>query len=139
MADLERFVLAQEYNYEQALSEIRHGKKTSCWMWYIFPQIRGLGQSYMAKKFEIEDIKEAKEYLKHPVLGKRLIEMCNAVLQIQSDNPGEVFGFPDNMKLCSSMTLFEQADPANSVFGQVLDKFFKGKRDEKTLELLNEK
>ncbi len=136
MKDLERFVQAQEYNYKNALKEIHSGKKQSCWMWYIFPQIRSLGRSSTAKMYELEDLEEAKAYLAHPILGSRLLEICEATLETESNNAGIVFGFPDNLKLRSSMTLFEQADPTNSIFGKVLEKFFQGKRDELTLELL---
>ena len=138
MYNIDRFLQAQAYNYDDALREIRSGRKQSCWMWYVFPQIRGLGQSSMARTYELESMKEAKEYLAHPVLGARLQEICEAALQTESDNAGMVFGFPDDMKLRSSMTLFEQADPKNLIYGKVLDKFFHGNRDEMTLRILKE-
>ena len=138
MYNLDRFIQAQSYDYKIALDEIRNGRKQSCWMWYVFPQICGLGHSYMAKMYEIVNIEEAREYLAHPVLGSRLQEVCQAALETDTDDAGMVFGFPDNLKLCSSMTLFEQADPDNPVFAKVLDKYFQGKRDEATLRILKE-
>ena len=138
MYNLDRFIQAQSYDYKIALDEIRNGRKQSCWMWYVFPQICGLGHSYMAKMYEIVNIEEAREYLAHPVLGSRLQEVCQVALETDTDDAGMVFGFPDNLKLCSSMTLFEQADPDNPVFAKVLDKYFQGKRDEATLRILKE-
>lgn len=138
MYNLNRFIQAQAYNYNDALREIRSGRKQSCWMWYVFPQIRGLGRSSMARTYELESIEEAKEYLAHPILGARLQEICEAALQTESDDAGVVFGFPDDMKLRSSMTLFEQADPENPIYVKVLDKFFHGSRDEMTLRILKE-
>ena len=138
MYNLDRFIQAQAYNYNDALREIRSGRKQSCWMWYVFPQIRGLGRSSMARTYELESIEEAKEYLAHPILGARLQEICEAALQTESDNAGMVFGFPDDMKLRYSMTLFEQADPENPIYGKLLDKFFHGNRDEMTLRILKE-
>lgn len=136
MYDLERFVEAQNYNYQDALEEIRNGRKKSCWMWYVFPQISGLGRSTMAKKYELEDLAEAKAYLAHPILGARLQEICEAALAVDCSDAGIVFGSPDDLKLRSSMTLFEQAALENPVFGMVLDKFFGGERDELTLQIL---
>ena len=138
MYDLERFIQAQAYNYKDALQEICNGKKQSCWMWYVFPQIKGLGRSTMAKTYELENLEEAKEYLAHPRLKSHLQEICEAALETESDDAGIVFGFPDNMKLCSSMTLFEQADPENPIYARILDKFFNGRRDELTLQILRE-
>lgn len=138
MGTLDRFIQAQAYNYNDALQEIKNGRKQTCWMWYVFPQIRGLGRSSMAKIYELENLEEAKGYLAHPVLGGRLQEICEAALKTESDNARMVFGFPDDMKLCSSMTLFEQADPENPVYGKVIDKFFHGRRDEMTLQILKE-
>ncbi len=132
MLDAEKFLKAQEYNFSDALYEIRHGKKRSCWMWYVFPQIAGLGRSFMCKKFEIKDLTEAQAYLAHPVLGERLIMMCEALLEQENNNPYEVMGPLDFFKLQSSMTLFAIAAPENPIFQQVLDKFFKGQRDPKT-------
>ena len=138
--DLSRFVAAQEHEYDDALREIRGGRKTSHWMWYIFPQLRGLGFSEMATYYGLQDLAEAKAYLAHPVLGKRLREICHALLSLQDPNPDVVFGYPDNLKLCSSMTLFEQVAEGNdSVFSQVLDSCFQGRRDQRTLSMLSGK
>ena len=133
MSDLDRFLQAQSYQYETALKEIQNGRKQSHWMWYIFPQLRSLGQSSMAWEYGITDLEEAKEYLAHPILGVRLLEICNAAFNTSSNNAVEVFGFPDNLKLKSSMTLFEAADPQQAIFGQILMKFFNGERDSATL------
>lgn len=138
MHDLERFIQAQAYNYEDALQEIRNGRKQSCWMWYVFPQIRGLGRSSMAKTYELENLEEARAYLAHPLLKSRLQEICEAALETESDNAMVVFGVPDNMKLCSSMTLFEKADPENPIYAKILDKFFDGRRDKLTLQILTD-
>ena len=138
MSDLNRFLQAQYYQYETALKEIQNGRKQSHWMWYIFPQLRGLGQSSMAWEYGITDLEEAKEYLAHPILGVRLLEICNAAFNTSSNNAVEVFGFPDNLKLKSSMTLFEAADPQQAIFGQILMKFFNGERDSATLGILHE-
>ena len=138
MSNLNRFLEAQSYQYEIALREIQNGRKQSHWMWYIFPQLRGLGQSSMAWEYGIADLDEAKAYLAHPILGVRLLEICNAALNTSSNNAVEVFGFPDNLKLKSSMTLFEAADPQQPVFGKILVKFFNGERDSATLGILHE-
>lgn len=137
MSDLDRFLQAQSYQYETALKEIQNGRKQSHWMWYIFPQLRGLGQSSMAWEYGIADLEEAKAYLAHPILGARLLEICNAALNASSNNAVEVFGFPDNLKLRSSMTLFEATDPQQPIFGQILMKFFNGERDLATLRMLS--
>lgn len=137
MSDLNRFLQAQSYQYETALKEIQNGRKQSHWMWYIFPQLRGLGQSSMAWEYGITDLEEAKEYLAHPILGVRLLEICNAAFNTSSNNAVEVFGFPDNLKLKSSMTLFEATDPQQAIFGQILMKFFNGERDSATLGILH--
>ena len=99
MHDLERFIQAQAYNYGDALQEIRNGRKQSCWMWYVFPQIKGLGRSSMAKTYELENLEEAREYLAHPLLKSRLQEICEAALETESDNAMVVFGVPDNLSL----------------------------------------
>ena len=134
--DLQRFVEAQEASYQQALSEIRMGRKQSHWMWYIFPQVKGLGSSSMAQRYAIREIEEADEYLRHPILGSRLIEISSALLQLQTNDAYQVFGSPDNMKLKSSMTLFASVPTGNDVFKKVLEKFFRGQRDEATLKVL---
>lgn len=136
MADLERFLKAQEYSYDTALKEIKNGKKVSHWMWYIFPQIEGLGTSSTAMYYAIKDIKEAEEYISNPVLWNRILENSSALLSIDSSDPYEVMGYPDNRKLKSSMTLFYEVS-GNEIFKKVLDKFYNGEEDGFTLEKLN--
>lgn len=135
-ANLQRFLDAQQSQYSIALSEIKHGKKKSHWMWYIFPQIQGLGFSETSKVYAIKDIKEAQEFLNHPVLGSKLICICNELINLDSDDAHKIFGSPDDLKLCSSMTLFSSVSNTNLVFKRVLDKFFRGKKDEKTLTII---
>jgi len=132
---LQRFLDAQEKDYLVALSEIKKGKKQSHWMWYIFPQIQGLGASETSKFYAIKSKQEAEEFLNHPVLGSRLIEICNALLNLETNDPNKIFGSPDDMKLHSSMTLFSSLPDPDPVFQKVLDKFFDGQKDEKTLEM----
>ena len=126
--DLVRFVEAQDSarTYEQALAELRAGRKTSHWMWFVFPQIAGLGRSGMAQRYAIGSLDEARAYLAHPVLGPRLIECAGAVAQHRDRSAEQIFGGIDAIKLRSSMTLFARADPDNPVFGQVLELFFAG-------------
>lgn len=133
--NLERFVIAQEESYEIALREIKEGRKRSHWMWYIFPQIKGLGHSSTAEYFAIESMAEAEAYIKHPVLSKRLLEISEALLEIDSNDASEIFGYPDDLKLRSSMTLFSIIS-RKTVFKRVLDKFFDGEIDQRTVELL---
>jgi uncharacterized protein (DUF1810 family) len=135
--NLARFIDAQKSDYATALSEIKNGKKRSHWMWYIFPQIAGLGFSETSKFYSLKSLREAQEYLKHPVLGPRLIEISNALLDLKSNDAHSVFGFPDDQKLRSSMTLFSGLPDTNPVFQAVLDKFFNGVKDAKTLQILN--
>ena len=132
---LERFLSAQERDYEIALSEIRNGRKQSHWMWYIFPQIEGLGYSSMARFYAIKDREEAVTYLNHPVLGKRLVEITEALLNLRENDARKVMGYPDDLKLKSSMTLFYVVS-GRAVFKQVLDKYYFGELDEKTVSLL---
>ena len=138
MPDLSRFIEAQENQYATALAELKSGGKTSHWMWFIFPQISGLGFSEVSKFYAIRNIDEAKAYLNHKVLGPRLIEVCNMLLIQDTDNATHIFGSPDCLKLYSSMTLFAIADMDNpeSVFEKVLAKFFKGKYENKSVEIL---
>ncbi len=136
--NLERFVTAQEDSYEIAFHEIRQGRKQSHWMWYIFPQIKGLGHSVTAQYYAIRNREEAEAYLEHPVLSKHLLEISEELLKLDSNDPGEVFGFPDHLKLRSSMTLFYIVS-GQEVFKKVLDKFFDGKLDQRTVRLLEEK
>ncbi len=131
-----RFVSAQEQNYAQALKEIKAGRKHSHWMWYIFPQIKGLGMSYTARYYGIKDMDEAVEYMAHPLLGPWLVEISGALLEQDCSDAGEIMGYPDNLKLRSCMTLFEAAAPDQPVFGRVLDRFYSGSRDELTLNIL---
>ena len=138
MSDLKRFKDAQAYSYNAALQEIRKGRKRSHWMWYIFPQIQGLGQSAISRRYAIADLQEAKEYLQDEVLGSRLEEISRAALELETNDPLEVFEYRDNLKLRSSMTLFEAAAPDNELFGKVLDKYFNGDRDTLTLNILAE-
>lgn len=134
--NLERFVEAQVRDYSMALNEIRNGYKCGHWMWYIFPQLKQLGKSSMSRYYGIENIDEAKEYLLHPVLGTRLKELCRTLLEVDSDNPYTIMGTVDGMKLCSSMTLFSEAEDGDDIFDKVLSKFYDGKKDCSTLELL---
>lgn len=136
--NLQRFIDAQKNDYTIALSEIKNGKKQSHWMWYIFPQIRGLGFSETSKFYAIENIREAEAFLNHPVLGNRLVETCNALFNLQTNMAHKIFGSPDDLKLHSSMTLFSSLPNPNPAFQKILDKFFDGKKDVKTLEILKE-
>ena len=133
---LERFVSAQARDYAAALGEIRSGRKRSHWIWYVFPQIRGLGMSSTSEYYGLKDLEEAKDYLDQPLLGARLLEISNALLALDTDDPGEVMGYPDDLKLRSCMTLFEAAAPEEKVFSAVLDKFYGGGRDALTLRIL---
>ncbi len=135
--DLQRFVEAQARNYAQALLELKAGQKRSHWMWYVFPQLEGLGRSAVAQRFAIEDVEEAKAYLAHPILGVRLLECTRAVLAVGGREAREIFGFPDVLKFRSSMTLFERAAPDQSDFASALEKYYGGERDPQTLELLD--
>jgi uncharacterized protein (DUF1810 family) len=134
--DLERFVQAQEADYTQALAEIRGGRKRSHWMWYVFPQFEGLGQSPTSRRYAIKSVAEADAYLKHPVLGPRLLECCEAVLAVEGRSAHEIFGSPDDLKLRSCATLFACVSPAGSVFDRLLERYFQGRRDEATLRLI---
>ena len=133
---LDKFVTAQARDYETALDEIRSGRKRSHWMWYIFPQLQGLGFSSTAQYYGIRDLEQAKDYMEHPILGPRLIEISEALLSLGTSNPTAVMGYPDDLKLRSCMTLFELAAPEQPVFGRVLEKYYAGRRDGRTLELI---
>ena len=137
--DLERFLIAQQTYYRIALQEIKSGQKRSHWMWFIFPQIAGLGYSETARYYAIKDMGEAKAYMEDYTLSSNLIEISQALLDVDSDEATAVMGWPDNLKLKSSMTLFALAKPECEVFQKVLDKFFHGKRDQKTIEILQDK
>ncbi|HQU83344.1 MAG TPA: DUF1810 domain-containing protein [Pyrinomonadaceae bacterium] len=139
MNDLQRFINAQEGDFEDAFREIKNGRKQSHWMWYIFPQIAGLGFSSTSRFYAIKDINEAENYLAHPTLGKRLVEISEVLLTLEGKSANQIFGSPDDMKLKSSMTLFGALEDTNPVFQKVLDKYFDGDRDRRTLELIGKR
>lgn len=134
--DISRFIEAQRSSYQQALTEIKNGKKASHWIWYIFPQIKGLGRSAMSEYYGIQDIDEAKAYLADAILSKRLIEICEVLLSLDTNDAVEVMGRPDDKKLKSSMTLFDAATDSLEIFQMVLDKYYNGKKDNLTLRIL---
>ena len=134
---LEHFNTAQKHNFARAFSEIKDGRKNSHWMWFIFPQLAGLGSSEMAKKYAINDISEASAYLKDAVLGERLVSISKQLLVHRDKTAHQIFGSPDDMKLKSCMTLFSLVPGADSIFEDVLNQFFDGEKDRKTLELLD--
>lgn len=134
--DLNRFINAQEGVYERALAELKSGQKRSHWMWFIFPQVEGLGQSPTSQYFAIKSVAEARAYLAHPLLGARLRESAEAVLALKGRPASEVFGFPDDLKFRSCMTLFAEIAGADSIFAYVLQKVFNDQRDRQTLEFL---
>jgi uncharacterized protein (DUF1810 family) len=131
--NLSRFLEAQNQTYLNALSEIRKGQKVTHWMWFIFPQLQGLGKSTTAQYYAITDLSEASAYLQHPVLGKHLIQISSALLEIENKTVLEIFGSPDHLKLRSSMTLFSKVQGADHVFQKVLDKYFEGLPDTNTI------
>jgi uncharacterized protein (DUF1810 family) len=131
--DLERFAAAQSGAYEFATAELRRGRKASHWMWFVFPQIAGLGHSATSRRYAISSLDEARAYLAHPVLGQRLVECASILAGLSGVSAEQVFGGIDARKLQSSMTLFWQADPDQQVFGQVLEQFFAGAADPATL------
>lgn len=133
---LSRFLSAQQNIYTEVVKELRAGKKTSHWMWFVFPQIEGLGHSQTAKFYSIKNIEEAKEYIKHPVLGERLLECSNILLNINKKSADEIFGYPDNLKLKSCMTLFKYVASEQKVFANVLEKYFADIQDEQTINIL---
>jgi len=135
--DLSRYIVAYQDNYQKALAEIKNGKKASHWMWYIFPQIQGLGRSSISKFYAIKNLDEAKEFFNNSYLGNNLIEISKSLLELETNNAREIFGRPDDIKLRSSMTLFARACENNEVFLAVLDKYFNGKQDHLTLKILN--
>jgi uncharacterized protein (DUF1810 family) len=134
--DLQRCLNAQEKDFEDALSQIRGGRKRSHWMWYVFPQFAGLGHSSTAQHFAIKNVEEAKAYLAHPILGPRLIECAEAALQVAGRSAYEIFGTPDDLKFRSSATLFAHVSPPGNVFERLLATFYGGKPDGETLRLL---
>lgn len=134
--NLSRFVEAQSSHYPTALAEIGNGRKVSHWMWYVFPQIAGLGMSALSRKYAIRDLGEASAYLGHPVLGPRLVEISRVLSGSGKSDAYAIFGSPDDMKLRSSMTLFSLVPGADPVFEQVIGKFFSGEKDARTLEIV---
>jgi uncharacterized protein (DUF1810 family) len=135
--NLTRFLEAQEHVFATALQEIQNGRKTGHWMWYIFPQISGLGSSETSRFYAIKDMTEAKQYLNHPVLGQRLIEITSELLNLGASDPAAIFGNIDSLKLKSSMTLFSLLEDSSPVFQKVLDKYFDGKKDINTIRIVS--
>ncbi len=135
--DLTRFISAQQGVYVRALAELHDGLKQSHWMWFIFPQIEGLGHSPTTRLYSIKSLEEARQYLAHPVLGTRLVACAQTVLAVQGRSASDIFGHPDDWKLQSSMTLFELVSGPGSIFARVLDKYYQGKRDLRTLQIVN--
>ncbi len=134
--DLSRYIDAHQRSFSQALTEIKNGHKESHWMWYIFPQIDGLGHSATSKYYSIKNLEEAREFIAHPYLGVNLREICRALLLLETSNATMIFGNPDDKKLKSCMTLFSYATDDNQIFLDVLRRFFEGKKDNRTIQLL---
>jgi uncharacterized protein (DUF1810 family) len=137
--NLQRFLNAQKQDYATVCKELQNGRKRSHWMWYIFPQIDGLAYSTTSKYFAIKSKEEARQYLKHPILGSRLLECVTLVLAIEGRSALEIFGSPDDLKLKSSMTLFEYVKSQEPLFARVLDTYFQGERDIRTINLLEQR
>ena len=133
---LNRFIEAQMATYEGAMLELARGRKKCHWIWYIFPQITGLGRSETTKLYSIKSLEEAMAYLEHPVLGQRLIEACEILLSLKEASMDEVMGFPDDLKLLSSMTLFEAVSDSNSIFTKIIEFYFDDERDETSLGII---
>ena len=133
---LSRFVRAQQQNYPQALAELARGQKRSHWMWYVFPQIDGLAASSTSRHFALKSLAEAEAYLAHPILGPRLLECAETLMRIEGRTASQIFGSPDDLKLKSCATLFACVLPAGSVFDRLLQKYYGGERDVRTLQLL---
>ncbi|MEO8577061.1 MAG: DUF1810 domain-containing protein [Gemmatimonadales bacterium] len=136
--DLGRFIEAQEPVYDHVIAEIRDGRKRTHWMWFVFPQLAGLGNSSMAARYAIRDPGEPRDYLEHPILGSRLIECAEAALAVEGRSAMEIFGTPDDLKLRSCATLFAQVSAPDSVFHRILDKYYSGEPDRRTLQLLGQ-
>lgn len=137
--DLTRFHLAHNVHFETALKEIKEGRKHSHWMWFIFPQLDGLGKSERAKYYSLKSLEEAKAFLEDPILGSHIFEISEALLNLDESDPSKVFGYPDYLKLRSSMTLFKEAKKDADIFDKVLEKYFESEEDEFTIELLESK
>lgn len=135
MYDIDRFIKMQELYYEVALSEIKDGYKRTHWIWYIFPQLKGLGQSYNSEYYGLDSVDEVIEYMRNPYLRNNMIEICNELYKLD-DSIENIFGYPDYLKLNSCMTLFEYSIQGEKIFGKIIDKFYNGKRDSVTLEML---
>lgn len=135
MYDIDRFIKMQELYYEIALSEIKDGYKRTHWIRYIFPQLKGLGQSYNSEYYGLDSVNEVIEYMKNPYLRNNMIEICNELYKLD-DSIENIFGYPDYLKLNSCMTLFEYSIPEEKIFGKIIDKFYNCKRDRVTLEML---
>jgi len=133
---LDRYIKAQAPVYARALAELKAGHKQSHWMWYVFPQIAGLGNSAMSHAYAIQSLQEAREYLAHPVLGARLRECCRTMMDLDGTTAHEIFRSPDDLKFRSCLTLFAHAAPDESLFDDLLVKYFGGKEDPATLEIL---
>ncbi len=133
---IERFIKGHNSNYETALKEIRAGHKRSHWIWYIFPQIHGLGMSRTSQMYAIQSADEAKEYMSDELLRNHMLEICQALLDLEENDPTDVMGYPDDLKLRSSMTLFFKVTPEYDIFQKVLDKYYNGEKDRRTLEIL---
>lgn len=134
--ELSRFVVAQEGAMAGVYAELAAGEKQGHWMWFIFPQIQGLGFSFMAQKYAIKSSDEAQAYLQHPVLSERLIKCTDIILNVESRSAAQIFGFPDVLKFCSSMTLFAKVGSENNIFDLAIQKYYEGKYDQKTINLL---
>ena len=134
--DLNRFIRAQEKIYKSVIEELRNGRKRSHWIWFIFPQFEGLGHSETSRFYSIKSEEEARQYLDHPMLGPRLLQCAETILAVDGKTASEIFGFPDDLKFKSSMTLFACVSEPGSVFARALDKYFYGERDKKTEDLL---
>ena len=134
--NLSRFLEAQMVTYEGAMLELARGRKESHWIWYIFPQIEGLGRSDTAKLYSIKSLEEGRAYLEHLVLGPRIIHACEVLLNLKDKSMVEVMGFPDNLKLLSSMTLFEAVSDTNSIFTEIIEVYFDDERDKSSLEII---
>ncbi|WP_026898864.1 DUF1810 domain-containing protein [Daejeonella oryzae] len=135
--ELSRFLIAQENTYATALKEIKNAEKKSHWMWFIFPQIKGLGTTEMSVKYSINNISEAESYLNHPILGQRLNEITGELLKLKGKSAAEIFGSPDYKKLKSCMTLFSIVSGEPNIFNKVLDQYYNGEKDEKTLAIIS--
>ena len=133
---LNRFIEAQVDSYESAIGELSRGRKSGHWIWYIFPQIVGLGSSDITKLYSIKSIEEAKAYLEHPVLGQRLFKSCDILLKLEDVSISDVMGFPDDLKLKSSMTLFAQVSTSSSIFSEILSKYYEDDLDQTSLEII---